>query len=166
VAILAIGLFASGIATMAFVHNALVVAQDQQLEARASSNLAAGLLDVEIDEDDGTVKISLTDQALAGDYFIAVYEPGGEALGGRPQEGGPIWPEEYTLEKTYSTGTTPFTLYGEDPDRSDRRDVLRRLHDPRAHHDRGRCTHHPPARHPDVPPARAGRACRDIHLVR
>lgn len=99
---------------MAFVRNALVAAQDEQLVARASSNFGAGLLDVEVDQDNGTVKISLTDQALAGDYFIAVYEPGGDALGGRPQKGGPIWPDEYSLEKTYSTGTTPFTLYGED----------------------------------------------------
>ncbi|MDO8384278.1 MAG: HAMP domain-containing sensor histidine kinase [Microbacterium sp.] len=113
-AILAIGLFASGIATMAFVRNALVVAQDEQLQARASSNLGAGLLDVEIDEDNGTVKISLTDQAVAGDYFIAVYEAEGESLGGRPSGDGPNWPEEYTLEKTISLGTTPFTLYDDD----------------------------------------------------
>ena len=113
-AILAIGLFASGIATMAFVRNALVVAQDEQLQARASSNLAAGLLDVTVDDATGTVKISLTDQALAGDYFIAVYAETGEALGGRPQKGGPNWPDEYTLERTISLGTSPFTLTDDD----------------------------------------------------
>lgn len=113
-AILAIGLFASGIATMAFVRNALIAAQDEQLMARASSNLAAGLLDVTIDEDTGTVSISLTDQALAGDYFIAVYEAGGESLGGRPSDGGPNWPEKYKLEKTISLGSTPFALTDDD----------------------------------------------------
>ncbi len=113
-AILAIGLFAAGIATMAFVRNALIAAQDEQLMARASSNLAAGLLDVTIDEDTDTVKISLTDQALAGDYFIAVYEGGGDSLGGRPSDGGPNWPEEYKLEKTISLGSTPFTLTDDD----------------------------------------------------
>ncbi len=113
-AILAIGLFASGIATMAFVRNALVAAQDEQLVARASSNLAAGLLDVTIDDATGTVKISLTDQAMAGDYFIAVYEAEGDSLGGRPTGGGPNWPKKYTLEKTISFGTNPFTLYDDD----------------------------------------------------
>lgn len=99
---------------MAFVRNALVAAQDEQLVARASSNLAAGLLDVTIDDATGRVEISLTDQAMAGDYFIAVYEAEGESLGGRPTGAGPNWPEEYTLEKTISLGTNPFTLKDDD----------------------------------------------------
>ncbi|WP_458042334.1 MULTISPECIES: sensor histidine kinase [Bacteria] len=115
-AILAIGLFASGIATMAFVRNALVVAQDEQLVARASSNLGAGLLDITVDPDTNQVQISLTDQAAAGDYFIAVYAAGGESLGGRPSGGGPIWPEEYKLETTVSKLSAVFPLVGPDGD--------------------------------------------------
>lgn len=115
-AILAVGLFASGIATMAFVRGALVTAQDEQLVARASSNLAAGLLDVTVDAGTQQVQISLTDQAVAGDYFIAVYEAGGESLGGRPSGGGPIWPDEYTLERTVSQGSAVFPLVGPDGD--------------------------------------------------
>lgn len=114
-AILAIGLFASGIATMAFVRNALVVAQDEQLEARASSNYAEGLLDIDADPDTNTVVVKLTDQAEASDYSVAVYESEGGTLEvSVPAKGGPVWPDEYKLEKTISLGTAPFTLEDED----------------------------------------------------
>ena len=115
-AILAIGLFASGIATMAFVRNALIAAQDEQLVARAESNLAEGLLDITVDPDDNKVTISLTDQAAAGDYFVAVYEPGGKLVGNTPPRRGPEWPDTFKLEETITKGPSPVTLMSAEGD--------------------------------------------------
>ncbi|MDX2375934.1 ATP-binding protein [Microbacterium sp. LRZ72] len=109
-AILIVGLFASGIATLGFVRNALIAGQNEQLEDRARSDLAAGLLEATVDEETGNVEISLTDEAAAGDYYVAVYDPDGPSLGSVPVEGGPVWPEEFSLEETYTRGTTPFVL--------------------------------------------------------
>jgi two-component system OmpR family sensor kinase len=98
------------------VRNALVTAQDEQLIARAQSDLAAGLLEITADEETGEVGITLTAEAAATDYYVAVYTPEGESKGSVPSAGGPIWPESFPLEKTITQGTTPFTLTSEDGD--------------------------------------------------
>jgi hypothetical protein len=91
------------------VRNALVTAQDEQLIARAQSDLAAGLLEITADEETGEVGITLTAEAAATDYYVAVYTPEGESKGSVPSAGGPIWPETFPLEKTITQGTATFS---------------------------------------------------------
>ena len=100
---------------MAFVRNALISAQDDQLVSRSSSNYAEGLLEIEVDPDSKKVQVSLTDQAAKSDYFVAVYAAtSGELQISVPEDGGPVWPDKYTLEKTVTQGPAPFTLTDEE----------------------------------------------------
>ena len=65
-------------------------------------------------DEEGIVEIRLTEEAAAVDYYVAVYDPAGQSKGSVPAQGGPVWPEEYPLERTITEGTTPFTLTSED----------------------------------------------------
>lgn len=108
VAVLAIGLFAAGVGTMVFLRETQIAALDQYLRQLVTTDVASALFDVDIE--DGVPLF--TDQGgPATQYFVAVYGPDGAFIasaGGTGTE--PVFPASFSLEKTLTTGTEPFTL--------------------------------------------------------
>lgn len=95
---------------MVFVRNALVTAQDEQLVARAESNVGAGFIDVEFTEN-GDARVELSESAEASGYYVAIYEPGDwHRITEAPKDSGPVWPERFSLEQVVSQAG-PYTLY-------------------------------------------------------
>ncbi|MFT4229864.1 MAG: HAMP domain-containing sensor histidine kinase, partial [Microbacterium sp.] len=110
VAVLVLGLVATGIGATVLLRNALIQNLDSQLEQLAVANVASGLLNI---TDDGYVTVN--DEAPPTDYFMALYGPEGEFIvsaGGRGLE--PDFPETWSLARTVKNGTAPFALTGAD----------------------------------------------------
>jgi len=111
VAVLAIGLLATGIGASVFLRNALIQNLDTQLEQLAVANVASGLLNIDTDTGYFTAK----KDAPPTDYFMALYQPDGDfvisAGGSGPK---PAFPERFTLQRTTIQGTAAFSLSGAD----------------------------------------------------
>ncbi len=108
VAVLAIGLFAAGVGTMVFLRNAQISALDQYLRQLVTTDVASALFDVEVDDGIPTFGDA---GGPATQYFVAVYGPDGSFVASAGGGGGePAFPETFSLEKTVTTGTEPFTL--------------------------------------------------------
>ncbi|MDE0547113.1 HAMP domain-containing sensor histidine kinase [Microbacterium sp. C7(2022)] len=113
--LLAVGLFAAGIGTMAFLRNSLVLAVDTQVDALARTDLTSPLMD--FSSVDGKLSVIPKDSAPSTEYFVAAYEPvDGQLLavaGGRgaPQ---PVFPEEYPLDRAQAQELQVKTLTSSD----------------------------------------------------
>ncbi len=112
VALLAIGLFATGIGAMAFMRNALISNLDTQLQQLSAANLASGLFD--ITANGSTVSFHPKADAVVTDYFVALYAPGEDgallASTGGNSEPTPDFPTTFTLQDTVIQGDSVFTL--------------------------------------------------------
>ena len=75
-ALLVIGLFAAGIGTLAFLRNTLIINLDAQLEALAPTDVASGLIDIEVVG--GQATFSEKPDAPNTQYFVAIYDSAGE----------------------------------------------------------------------------------------
>jgi two-component system OmpR family sensor kinase len=109
VAVLAIGLLATGIGASVFLRNALIANLDTQLEQLAVANVASGLLNIDTE----TGYVTAKKDAPPTDYFMALYRPDGSfvvAAGGSGPE--PDFPGTFTLQRTTIQGTEPFPLPG------------------------------------------------------
>ncbi len=82
-ALLVIGLFAAGIGTLAFLRNTLIINLDAQLEALAPTDVASGLIDIEVAG--GQATFSEKPDAPNTQYFVAIYDSAGQlpGIGGR-----------------------------------------------------------------------------------
>ncbi|HET8926338.1 MAG TPA: HAMP domain-containing sensor histidine kinase [Microbacterium sp.] len=109
VAVLAIGLVATGVGASVFLRTALIQNLDNQLEQLASADLASGL--VEVDPTSGAV--TARPDTVQTDYFLALYGPEGEFLISVDGSGpAPDFPETWTPLATNQRGTEPFSLSG------------------------------------------------------
>ena len=113
VMVLAIGLFAAGIGTGLFLRGALIANQDAQLSERAGSNMLAGL--IQVDEDENGILISLSPAAAGSDYSVAIYYGNGQPVPNQTPSvrPGPTFPETFSLERATTQGTAPFDLVNE-----------------------------------------------------
>lgn len=114
VALLAIGLFAAGVGTQGFLRNALLASLDQQLESLAPTDVASGLIDIEVDG--GEVRFRAKSDAPTTQYVVAIYDSEGRL---RADAGGdgrqtPVLPEPVTLEWAARQGLAPFTVPAEE----------------------------------------------------
>ncbi|NYE19576.1 sensor histidine kinase [Microbacterium immunditiarum] len=114
VALLAIGLFAAGVGTQGFLREALLASLDQQLESLAPTDVASGLIDIEVDG--GEVRFRAKSDAPATQYVVAIYDSDGTL---RADAGGdgrqtPVLPEPVTLEWAAKQGLAPFTMPAEE----------------------------------------------------
>ena len=109
VTLLVLGLFGAGIGTMAFLRNTLIVNLDEQLRSLAPSDLASGLMDIQVDG--GEVSF-YDDESSPTQYFIAMYDSEGTrvAVAGGDGAPPPAFPEYYSLDNHASQGTVPFAL--------------------------------------------------------
>jgi two-component system OmpR family sensor kinase len=114
--LLAAGLFAAGIGTMAFLRNSLINSIDAQVDALARSDVAGPLLDVTVR--DGRFLATDADDAPPTDYFVAIYGPPDFELqalaGGRAGAPVPVVPDTYPLDLAQSQELTPVTLRSAD----------------------------------------------------
>ncbi|MGV9194632.1 sensor histidine kinase [Microbacterium sp. MC2] len=114
VAVLAIGLVAAGIGTMVFLRTTQITAIDQNLRQIVPTDIASTILDVEVV--DGVAVFSESDSAAPTQFFVAVYGADGALLatGGGSGPAEPDFPDEFSLDETLVTGTTPFELTSAD----------------------------------------------------
>lgn len=114
VAVLTIGLFASGIGTMIFLRNAQIAERDQSLSQTVTTDLASSLLDVQVV--DGVAQFERRDASTLSPFFIAVYSADGTLLAtdGPSSTVWPDFPETVGLDEPPMRGTTPFELTSEE----------------------------------------------------
>ena len=112
VAVLAIGLFATGAGATVFFRNALIANLDSQLDQLVRTDVASSLLDIEVVG--GDVQFTEKTEAPPTDYFIAIYSPVApgafQISAGGAGGPSPDFPETYALETTITRGTEPFAL--------------------------------------------------------
>ncbi|UYK41556.1 sensor histidine kinase [Microbacterium terricola] len=109
--LLAVGVFAAGFGTMAFLRSTLIDSLDAQLMQAASTDVTTSLFDISVDG--GQLTFTPKESAAAVEFFIAVYGPTGERLatgGGDGSEMPPVFPQSYPLAKTIEQGVEPFNL--------------------------------------------------------
>lgn len=109
VAVLALGLVATGAGATLFLRNALIANLNSTVEQVAATEIGAGLFDIE--NVDGVVTATEKPDVPPSDYHVALYQPAGPfiiASGG--DEPAPDFPMSYPLEKAYTVGQTPFEL--------------------------------------------------------
>lgn len=111
--LLAVGLFAAGIGTLAFLRNTLIINLEDQLRSLAPTDVAGGLIDIGID---GQVTFRNKSDAPDTQYFVAIYDSQGalRAQAGGDSESAPAFPESFTLEDTQRELITPFSIPSED----------------------------------------------------
>lgn len=114
--LLAVGLFAAGIGTMAFLRNSLIISIDAQVDALARSDVAGPLLDFTMS--DGEFKVSAAADPPPTDYFVAIYGPPDYDLqalaGGREGTPQPVVPEKYPIDLALQQELEPVTLLSAD----------------------------------------------------
>ncbi|MGF3056856.1 sensor histidine kinase [Microbacterium sp. YY-01] len=106
VAVLALGLIATGVATAPILRSSLVANVDAQLPALASSATAERFFDILPAPDGGIVVKPVETSPRFADYIIAIYETDGtlQAIAGRraPEER-PVFPERFTIDRAIVT---------------------------------------------------------------
>lgn len=111
VAILALGLLATGIGTTVFLRSELSTAIDTQVTQLASATAVSGLFDIDASADP---PFTVNTGAAPTEYYVAVYGPEGEFIasaGGGRRGAEPEWPAQYTLAETaVAKDLPPFTL--------------------------------------------------------
>lgn len=116
VALLAVGLFAAGAGTMAFLRNTLVENTDTTLRQMVKSDAASNMLITSVDN--GEVTFEPNQSADVTGYFIAVYGPADGDLkafiGPSNASVRPPIPRTFTLEQAVVKGYEPFSV--SDPD--------------------------------------------------
>ncbi|WP_322411676.1 HAMP domain-containing sensor histidine kinase [Microbacterium invictum] len=97
VALLIVGLFAAGVGTAIFLRNSLIGSLNTQVEALASANSSAPLIDIGIE--DGVLVARAVPGAPPTDYYVAVWDKDGQLLAVAGGRGGPQpeFPETYPL---------------------------------------------------------------------
>lgn len=109
VAVLAMGLVATGAGATVFLRNALISNLDSTVEQVAATEIGANLFDIE--QMNGVITAREKDNIPRTDYHVALYQPSGEFIasagGGEPA---PDFPDFYPLEKAYTDGTAAFEL--------------------------------------------------------
>ncbi|NLG63214.1 MAG: HAMP domain-containing protein, partial [Candidatus Cloacimonetes bacterium] len=114
VAVLAIGLAATGVGTMVFLREALVQNLDSQLEQLQQTDVASNLFEIEVGPD--AMVIRAREDASPTDYFVALYGPNADADGAfllsAGGSGGPApdFPSSFTLQDTYKLQNQAFFL--------------------------------------------------------
>ncbi len=99
---------------MAFLRNALIVSLDDQLRQIAPTDVATGLIDIEIVG--GQVVFSEKEDAAPTDYYVALYAPDGSlafTAGGNDPENVPEFPEPITPQWATTQGVEPFSVPSE-----------------------------------------------------
>ncbi|MFT4030640.1 MAG: HAMP domain-containing sensor histidine kinase [Protaetiibacter sp.] len=111
VAVLVVGLLATGVGSTIFLRNALIANLDNQLQQLAVPNVASKLFTI----DPGSGYVTPSPDALPTDYFVALYEPDGDFIAGAGGSGiPPAFPDTFTLQETTVQGTVPFSLTSDD----------------------------------------------------
>ncbi|WP_396667913.1 sensor histidine kinase [Microbacterium sp. R86528] len=116
VMLLAVGLFAAGIGTMAFLRTTLIASVDTQVAALARTDVGTPLMNFDVDAN-GNFQASKKTQAPATDYFVAVYEPDDgllEATAGGRGAPPPDFPDTYPLDRAISNELRIVSLLSED----------------------------------------------------
>jgi two-component system OmpR family sensor kinase len=111
VALLAIGLFAAGVGTMAFLRNTLVESVSTSVQQLAATDLTTALMNIE--DYGGVLSFTVDETAAPTEYFVAIYDPAGQfvmATGGNG-ETPPVFPQTFSLDTTITKGRAPFYLY-------------------------------------------------------
>ncbi|NNH03014.1 sensor histidine kinase [Microbacterium ulmi] len=96
---------------MAFLRNTLVAALDTSLSQAVSSDVASGLIGIEVV--DGEPLFTVKDDVAPNDMWVALYGPDGERVitaGGDDPDRAPVFPDTITLEYTARERGTPFTI--------------------------------------------------------
>jgi two-component system, OmpR family, sensor kinase len=110
-----VGLIAAGFGTAYFLRNTLIANVETQLVALASTDVAAPLLDLDVQ--DGQLQAVPEPNAPPTEYRVAIYGPiEGRLLGTAGGRGGPepVFPESFSLDVAQSKELQPFSLYSED----------------------------------------------------
>lgn len=97
--LLAVGLFAAGVGTAAFLRNSLVDGVDTQVKALAGTDAASALLELSVEN--GRLVVERVDNMPSTEYFVAVYEPeDGELVATAGGRGGtqPTFPDRFPLD--------------------------------------------------------------------
>ncbi|MGZ0713086.1 sensor histidine kinase (plasmid) [Coraliomargarita sp. W4R53] len=118
VMLLAVGLVAAGLGTMAFLRSTLIASVDTQVDALAQTDVAAPLMDFEVDSE-GILRITSKSQAPATEYFVAAYEPSEgqlEAIAGGRGAPEPVFPQTFPLDRAVATQFQVVTLTSADGD--------------------------------------------------
>ncbi|WP_318247055.1 sensor histidine kinase [Microbacterium gallinarum] len=109
VAVLAMGLVATGAGATLFLRNALIANLNSTVEQVAATEIGAGLFDIVIIN--GVVTAAEKEDVPRSDYHVALYQPDGEFIisagGNDPQ---PDFPVSYPLEKAVTAGVSAFEL--------------------------------------------------------
>ncbi|WP_228484754.1 sensor histidine kinase [Microbacterium cremeum] len=115
--LLAVGLFAAGVGTAAFLRTSLVDGVDAQVDALARTDAASPLLELSVS--DGRLVVDRAENAPSTDYFVAVYEPeDGKLLATAGGRGGPApaFPGAYPLDVAVPDELRLVTLKAADGD--------------------------------------------------
>jgi two-component system OmpR family sensor kinase len=115
VVLLAVGLIAAGFGTAYFLRNTLIANVETQLDALARAEVAAPLLDLEVE--DGQLVTAPIQNAPPTEYRVAIYGPtDGELLDTAGGRGGPepVFPPSISLDIAQSRELQPFSLYSDD----------------------------------------------------
>lgn len=109
VGVLAFGLLISGVGTMVFLRNVLIGTVDESASQLVLTDAWSAAFDVSTE---GTISFVPESDALATEYFVAVYAPEGALLESTGGYGAPepAFPQEFDVEQTSTQGTTPFTV--------------------------------------------------------
>ena len=114
-ALLAIGLFAAGVGTMAFLRNTLLINLDASLQQAVTTDIGSTVFDIE--NIGGVIVLTSTDTSPPAGNVLAIYGPDGdlEAVASTVSAAErPLLPETYTLERSSLQGTTAFPLTASD----------------------------------------------------
>lgn len=114
VALLAIGLFATGIGTMVFLRTTLTDNLDASLTQVTSTDITSSLFTIIRSGDE--LRFTARTGVVPTDYFVALYDAAGNFIisaggGGAPE---PVFPETYPLDKTIPNQLQPFDLASSD----------------------------------------------------
>ena len=111
VALLAVGLFAAGVGTMAFLRNTHIVNLDASLQQAVTTDIGSTVFDIQ--NFGGVLSLTATETSPPAGNVLAIYGPDGdlEAVASTVSaEDRPLLPSTYTLERSSVQGTTAFPL--------------------------------------------------------
>ncbi|WP_076681236.1 HAMP domain-containing sensor histidine kinase [Microbacterium sp. RU33B] len=97
---------------MAFLRNTLLQNLEIALEQAVPTDVASGLIDIEVDES-GQPDFRVKQNVAPSDTWVAMYDRNGALVitaGGNDDSRAPVFPEVFTPEKTATQGTSTFSL--------------------------------------------------------